>query len=76
MPASEEYDARVRLKRNGMYEDAGINFDVERGKFWLFLASGDSVCIEAPELRGITEQYAYRLRESGLPSFTEDGHRR
>jgi hypothetical protein len=37
-----ETDAVVLIKRNGLYERAGANFDVERGKIWLFLSGEET----------------------------------
>ena len=67
MTGSEGYDARVLLKRNGQYERAGVNFDIERGKFWVFLDNGDALCIEAVRLCAIVAEYERRRDDSGLP---------
>jgi hypothetical protein len=72
----KDHDARILLKRNGRYEHAGVNFDAERGKVWLFLENGDALCVEAPRLRSMVEKYQRQLQESGLPPRTDDGYPR
>ena len=69
-------DAHLFLKKDGMYQDATVGFDLNRGKFWIYLGDGEVLCIEAPRLRSVVAQYDEKLQQSGLPSFTEDGYGR
>jgi hypothetical protein len=76
----QEFDFRLTMKRNGMYPQggAGVNFDVNRGKVWIFLDEEprQALCIEAPRLRQLIARYDEALAESGLPPVTEDGYGR
>lgn len=69
-------DAHLLLKKNGMYQDASVGFDLNRGKLWIHLEDRNVLCIEAPRLRLFVKKYNEKLRQSGLPSFTEDGYGR
>ena len=72
----ERLTAPLLLKKNGLYQQVEVLFDLRRGKFWLHLEDGDSLCIEAPRLRRIVERYDQHLADSGLAPFTEDGYGR
>jgi hypothetical protein len=71
-----ESDARLLLKKDGTYHDAHVQFDLDRGKFWIYLEDGDVLCIEAPRLRLIVARYDEQLAASGLAPTTEDGYGR
>ena len=73
---SERLTAHLLLKKNGLFQEGEVSFDLNRGKFWLHLEDGDTLCIEAPRLRAIVARYGEHLAESGLPPFTEDGYGR
>lgn len=64
------------LKKNGMYTDAEVSFDLQRGKLWITFADGDALCVEAPRMRRMMLRYDEALAESGLVPFTEDGYER
>jgi hypothetical protein len=64
------------LKKDGTYQDATVGFDLNRGKFSIYLEDSDVFCIEAPRLRRLVAQYDEKLQQSGLPAFTVDGYGR
>jgi hypothetical protein len=82
--ATPEHDAvsgeravsQLLLKKNGLYQDVEVALDLERGKFWLHLDDGETLCIEAPRLRRIVERYDEHLAASGLPPLSEDAYGR
>lgn len=74
--ADPDRDATLLLKKNGLYHDAAVSFDLNRGKLWLHLDDGDTLCIEAPRLRSLVCRYDQQLAASGLPAITDDGYAR
>lgn len=72
--ASENHP--LLLKKNGTYQQARISFDLRRGKLWVTLEDGDTLCIEAPRVRRMMRRYDEELEASGFEAFTEDGYGR
>jgi hypothetical protein len=77
-----EFDATLLLKRDGQYETAGVNHDVERGKIWIHLPGdktglpAETLSIESPRLRELLADYEAQLANSGLARVTDDGYSR